>query len=92
MLRELVASTESRESSILRGCRSQVPTLAQIAEKMVSNKRGILAVDESIGTMSTRLESVGVDPTEENRRSYRELLVTTPELSALIHRSGSSVR
>ena len=59
-------------------------TLPEVAHTLVSNRRGILAVDESVGTMSKRLESVGVEPTEENRRSYRELLVTTPELSESI--------
>ena len=59
-------------------------TLTEIAHTMVSNRRGILAADESVGTMSKRLETVGVDPTEESRRSYRELLVTTPELSESI--------
>ncbi|GAA4847267.1 fructose-bisphosphate aldolase class I [Actinomycetospora corticicola] len=58
-----------------------MPTLNEIARTMVSNKRGILAADESIGTMSRRLESVDVEPTEENRRRYRELLLTTPGLS-----------
>lgn len=56
-------------------------TLADVARTLVSNRRGILAADESIGTMSKRLESVGVEATEENRRSYRELLLTTPGLS-----------
>lgn len=56
-------------------------TLAQVAHTLVSNRRGILAADESIGTMSSRLESVGVEPTEENRRVYRELIVTTSNLS-----------
>ncbi|GAA2358757.1 fructose-bisphosphate aldolase class I [Saccharopolyspora halophila] len=56
-------------------------TLAETARALVSNRRGILAADESIGTMSSRLESVGVPPTDENRRVYRELIVTTPELS-----------
>jgi fructose-bisphosphate aldolase class I len=59
-------------------------TLTEVAHTMVSNRRGILAADESVGTMSKRLEDVGVEPTEENRRSYRELLVTTPELSESI--------
>ena len=59
-------------------------TLTEIAHTLVSNRRGILAADESIGTMSKRLETVGVEPTEESRRSYRELLVTTPELSESI--------
>lgn len=60
-------------------------SLAEIAHTLVSNRRGILAADESVGTMSSRLESVGVEPTEENRRSYRELLVTTPDLADSIN-------
>lgn len=59
-------------------------TLAELAHTLVSNRRGILAADESIGTMSSRLENVGVQPTEENRRAYRELIVTTPRLSESI--------
>ncbi|MDI2030456.1 fructose-bisphosphate aldolase class I [Saccharopolyspora sp. TS4A08] len=55
-------------------------TLNEIAREMVSNRRGILAADESIGTMSSRLESVGVAASDENRRVYRELIVTTPQL------------
>ncbi len=60
-------------------------TLTEVAHALVSNRRGILAADESVGTMSKRLESVGVEPTEETRRSYRELLVTTPELAESIN-------
>ena len=55
--------------------------LNKIARTMVSNRRGILAADESIATMSARLEKVGVEPTAETRRVYRELIVTTPELA-----------
>ncbi|TNC18947.1 class I fructose-bisphosphate aldolase [Amycolatopsis alkalitolerans] len=58
--------------------------LNKTARMMVSNRRGILAADESIGTMSSRLEKVGVEPTAESRRVYRELIVTTPRLSASI--------
>ena len=58
--------------------------LNEIARTLVSNRRGILAADESIGTMSSRLEKVGVAATEENRRVYRELIVTTPRLSESI--------
>ncbi|MFI5612538.1 class I fructose-bisphosphate aldolase [Amycolatopsis sp. NPDC051903] len=58
--------------------------LNKIARTLVSNRRGILAADESIGTMSSRLEKVGVEPTEENRRVYRELIVTTPRLAESI--------
>ncbi|WP_454231724.1 class I fructose-bisphosphate aldolase [Mycolicibacterium fortuitum] len=56
-------------------------TCSRIAAQMVSPGKGILAADESIGTMSTRLKNAGVDPTEMSRRDYRELLVTTPGLS-----------
>lgn len=51
------------------------------ARQLVSDGRGILAADESPKTMSSRLEAAGVPPTEENRRAYREMLVTTPRLS-----------
>ncbi len=56
-------------------------TCRQVAERLVGQGKGILAADESIGTMSTRLSDAGVDPTEENRRAYRELLATAPGLS-----------
>lgn len=55
--------------------------LAQTAAAMVAPGKGILAADESIATMSTRLEKAGVAPTEENRRAYREMLATTPALA-----------
>ncbi|MGI9001714.1 MAG: class I fructose-bisphosphate aldolase [Pseudonocardia sp.] len=55
--------------------------LRQIATQMVAPGKGILAADESIGTMNKRLDKVGVAQTEENRRAYRELLASTPSLS-----------
>jgi fructose-bisphosphate aldolase class I len=51
-----------------------------VAELMARGK-GILAADESIATMSSRLAQAGVAPTEDSRRDYREMLVTTPGLS-----------
>jgi fructose-bisphosphate aldolase class I len=48
---------------------------------MMAPGKGILAADESIGTMSKRLQEAGVEPTAENRRRYRELLATAPGLS-----------
>lgn len=56
-------------------------SVTDIARELVGARRGILAADESVGTMSTRLEKAGVTPSEENRRAYREMLVTTPGLS-----------
>lgn len=41
-------------------------------------------MDESNGTCGKRLDSIGVENTEDNRRSYRELLVTTPGLGDYI--------
>jgi fructose-bisphosphate aldolase class I len=55
--------------------------LHETARTMVSRPRGILAADESIGTMSSRLEKAGVEVSAENRRAYREMLVTTPDLA-----------
>jgi fructose-bisphosphate aldolase class I len=55
--------------------------LHETAQAMVSRPRGILAADESIGTMSSRLEKAGVEVSAENRRAYREMLVTTPDLA-----------
>jgi fructose-bisphosphate aldolase, class I len=54
------------------------------AAQLVGEGRGILAADESTSTMSARLEKVGVAGTEENRRAYREMLITTPNLSRWI--------
>lgn len=54
----------------------------QIAAEMTTFGKGILAADESIGTMSTRLEKAGVAPSAESRRDYRELLSSAPGLAA----------
>lgn len=51
--------------------------LRKIANAIVVPGKGILAADESVGTMGKRLEKIGVENTEENRRQYRQLLFTT---------------
>ena len=48
--------------------------LNSVAEKMVAPGRGILAADESTGTIKKRFDAIGVDNTEEHRRDYRELM------------------
>jgi fructose-bisphosphate aldolase class I len=53
----------------------------QTAARLVAPGKGILAADESVATMSSRLEKAGVTATAENRRGYRELLASTPGLS-----------
>jgi fructose-bisphosphate aldolase, class I len=51
--------------------------LTATAEALVAPGKGILAADESTGTIKKRFDSIGVDSTEEQRRAYRELLFTT---------------
>jgi fructose-bisphosphate aldolase class I len=52
--------------------------LSRTAAAMVAKGKGILAADESSGTCEKRFKSVGVECTEENRRTYRGLLFGTP--------------
>jgi len=52
-------------------------TLESVARKLVAPGKGILAADESSGTIEKRLKSIKVPSTEENRRAYREILFTT---------------
>ncbi len=60
--------------------------LNEVAEKMVAPGRGILAADESTGTIKKRFDAIGVENTEENRRDYRELMFRSKE--AMEHISG----
>jgi fructose-bisphosphate aldolase class I len=60
--------------------------LQQIAERLVAPGKGILAADESNGTMDKRLAAAGVEPSEEMRRALREVLFTTE--GAAEHISG----
>jgi fructose-bisphosphate aldolase, class I len=55
-----------------------------IARKMVAPGKGILAADESTGTIGKRLASIDVENTEDNRRAYRELLFSTEGAGAYI--------
>jgi fructose-bisphosphate aldolase class I len=60
--------------------------LVSVAEAMVAEGKGILAIDESSGTIARRFKTINVECTEENRRAYREMLLTTPGLGK--HISG----
>jgi fructose-bisphosphate aldolase class I len=51
--------------------------LKETALAMVAPGKGILAADESTGTMSKRLEGVGVEPSESERHAFRSLILTT---------------
>ena len=52
--------------------------LHDIARALVVDGKGILAADESGGTIKKRFDSIGIESTEDNRRAYRDLLLTTP--------------
>jgi len=58
--------------------------LNRVANHMVMPKKGILAADESTGTIKKRLDSINVESTEENRRDWRQLLFQTSSISDYI--------
>jgi fructose-bisphosphate aldolase class I len=60
--------------------------LNKIAQAMVAPGKGILAADESSGTIKKRFDAIGVESTEDNRRDYRELLFRSAE--GMKHISG----
>lgn len=58
--------------------------LTTIAKRLVAIPKGILAIDESTQTCTKRFEKLGIESTEENRRQYRELLITTANIEHYI--------
>ncbi len=58
--------------------------LHETARAIVADNKGILAADESTGTIKKRFDSIGVESTEENRRFYRQLLFTAPGMEDYI--------
>jgi fructose-bisphosphate aldolase class I len=54
--------------------------LVDTANALMTEGKGLLAMDESMSTISHRFEQEGIPNTEENRRAYRELIVTTPRI------------
>ena len=58
--------------------------LQQTAEAMVDEGKGILAIDESTGTIKKRFDLIKLESTEDNRRNYRQMLLTTEGLGDYI--------
>lgn len=58
--------------------------LEKIAYAMVTKSKGILAADESMGTIKRRFDSINVESNDSNRRAYREMLFTTPGIEEAI--------
>lgn len=63
---------------------SNQQALIVTAQALVADDKGILAMDESNPTCNKRFAALGVPQTEEARRAYREMIVTTPQLGACI--------
>jgi fructose-bisphosphate aldolase class I len=61
-----------------------VKELSRIARAIVGPGKGVLAADESTGTIKKRFDKIGVESTEESRRAYRQLLFTTKDAAAWI--------
>jgi len=62
----------------------QLEQLVETAQAMVAPGKGILAIDESTGTIKKRFDGVGVESTEANRLDYRSMMLTTPGLGQFI--------
>ncbi|MFH0857485.1 MAG: class I fructose-bisphosphate aldolase [Candidatus Magasanikbacteria bacterium] len=59
-------------------------SLKNIAKKLVADGKGILAADESFSTIEKRFQKIGIESTEENRRNYREMLFSTPQIEEYV--------
>ena len=58
--------------------------LHETAKALVAEGKGILAADESDGTIKKRFDSIGIESTEDNRRAYRQMLFTTESVEEFI--------
>jgi len=58
--------------------------LEKVARAMVTKGKGILAADESMGTIKRRFDSINAESSDTNRRAYREMLFTTPGIEEAI--------
>ena len=58
--------------------------LSTIAQQLVAPRKGILAADESTGTMTKRLDAIHVESTLENRNKWREIMLTSSGVESYI--------
>ncbi|RDI48574.1 class I fructose-bisphosphate aldolase [Aquicella lusitana] len=63
---------------------TNIKELESTISKLTVAGKGILAADESTGTITKRFQAVGIESTEDNRRAYREMLITSPEFNRYI--------
>jgi fructose-bisphosphate aldolase class I len=62
----------------------KAPAILETAQALVAGDKGLLAMDESTPTCDRRFAALGIPQTDEARRAYRELIVTTPNLGQCI--------
>lgn len=62
-----------------------IKTLSKTIEAMTERGKGILAADESSPTIKKRFDTIHLESTEENRRAYRELLFSTPNINKYLY-------
>ena len=65
--------------------------ILETAQALVAGDKGLLAMDESVPTCDKRFAALGIPQTDESRRAYREMIVTTPGLGEL-HQRGDPLR
>ena len=58
--------------------------LRSVALALVAERKGILAADETVPTLTKRFDALGIPTTEQSRRSYREMLFTSPGAAEFI--------
>ena len=59
-------------------------SLASVAENLVVDGKGILAADETVPTLTKRFDTLGIKSTEQSRRTYREMLFSSPGAAEFI--------
>jgi fructose-bisphosphate aldolase class I len=79
-----IAAALMRTNSNVTESPMSIEELESIAQAMVAPGKGIIAIDESTSTIKKRFDSVKIENTEENRRAYREMLLTAPKLGDYI--------
>ena len=58
--------------------------LEQTARELVADGKGIMAADETVPTVTKRLQALHIESTEESRRTYREMFFTTPGVADFV--------
>jgi fructose-bisphosphate aldolase class I len=75
---------EAHEQTSQEGVEMAATELGDIAGALVAENKGILAADESFPTIEKRFKSIDIESSEANRRAYRDMLLTAPDVEQYI--------